>query len=684
MQLLQEALGASQDVQIEDIRLTKSQVVASLRADTKHDWQSARMVVFIRDIKKRLKRSKGKVLVFDESQMVLEVVSNALHANWINHLFIHGSISQADRLAYRDTFKDPESTPRVLLMTSKCGGTGLNGLTVANKCYFITRMLSPAERAQCKARIVRNGNDFNCEVIDFFTNDSIERRTDIITDEKDGKAVRMLDPNKVSAKKRDELCTWDTFERFQKKITFLAVGKKKIAARRGSERASADGNESVSDIPYFSDTTEDDETNPDEERRDAYYGSEDGTSETTYSDAPRSDAPSSDARSSDSDGESPESDTIDDVKEETDLGSHSNPRFSGDGRGTRFTGDPRYRRLRPEDDNEETVYDGDYERGIPRKGNAVPRKGKAVPRKGNAVPRNLQRHPRSYRRRTDLDDRSEDDGPPSAPPTFHRHQHSQYSSDHDRLHWARSQLQIGRHPQIQQPHLNTQYQMGMYQETQQPRTSTNVAGWDGQYHGQSQMTQDPQASYGNTSFRPQAPYPGFPYSPSPNSVTGDGQSTSMRPVYHVPDNAADTGASWIQRPIDQSGDTPAQYGSSTLGYQPTGDPGTIHYNTPFALGNGSFSYNQNPNNHVSPQYTNMAEFGVPTNNTSSSFGFNQMGNNYTYRPNPDVLDPNFDGFTDPRVGPYGNNQTSNNHHNHSNPNANNAGGSRERDSEPDL
>jgi hypothetical protein len=93
-----DVLGAELGVKLDDIdyRPTKGQALSMLRTDIKDNWQSARMDLFIQDFTKRLIVFKGKILVFDESQRVLEVASIALSANAIDHSSSMETLSKAN------------------------------------------------------------------------------------------------------------------------------------------------------------------------------------------------------------------------------------------------------------------------------------------------------------------------------------------------------------------------------------------------------------------------------------------------------------------------------------------------------------------------------------------------------------------------------------------------------------
>ena len=69
---------------------------------------------------------------------------------------------------------DP-SAPRVLLLSLRAGGVGLN-LTAANRCYMMDPWWSFAVEAQAIDRVHRMGQSKEVEVVRFVTKESIEGR----------------------------------------------------------------------------------------------------------------------------------------------------------------------------------------------------------------------------------------------------------------------------------------------------------------------------------------------------------------------------------------------------------------------------------------------------------------------------------------------------------------------------
>lgn len=98
-----------------------------------------------------------KVLVFSSFTSMLDLISYSLTS--VNFPFkfvqIDGSTSGPMRTSLLKQFKTDPST-RVLLMTYKVGGEGLN-LTEANNCIFMEPWWNDAVHSQALARVYRNG-----------------------------------------------------------------------------------------------------------------------------------------------------------------------------------------------------------------------------------------------------------------------------------------------------------------------------------------------------------------------------------------------------------------------------------------------------------------------------------------------------------------------------------------------
>lgn len=121
----------------------------------------------------------SKAVVFSQFTSFLDLISPQLKKHGFEHLRFDGTMSQKVRAQVIRTFNaenasDP-SAPRVLLLSLRAGGVGLN-LTAANHCYMMDPWWSFAVEAQAIDRVHRMGQTQTVQVVRFVTKDSIEGR----------------------------------------------------------------------------------------------------------------------------------------------------------------------------------------------------------------------------------------------------------------------------------------------------------------------------------------------------------------------------------------------------------------------------------------------------------------------------------------------------------------------------
>jgi DNA repair protein RAD5 len=120
-----------------------------------------------------------KSVVFSQFTSFLDLISPQLTRHNIYHLRFDGTMSQKIRTGVLRTFNaenasDP-SAPRVLLLSLRAGGVGLN-LTAANRVFMMDPWWSFAVEAQAIDRVHRMGQTQKVEVIRFVVKESIEGR----------------------------------------------------------------------------------------------------------------------------------------------------------------------------------------------------------------------------------------------------------------------------------------------------------------------------------------------------------------------------------------------------------------------------------------------------------------------------------------------------------------------------
>lgn len=120
-----------------------------------------------------------KSVVFSQFTSFLDLISPQLTRHNIHHLRFDGTMSQKIRAGVLRAFNaenasDP-SAPRVLLLSLRAGGVGLN-LTAANRVFMMDPWWSFAVEAQAIDRVHRMGQTQKVEVIRFVVRESIEGR----------------------------------------------------------------------------------------------------------------------------------------------------------------------------------------------------------------------------------------------------------------------------------------------------------------------------------------------------------------------------------------------------------------------------------------------------------------------------------------------------------------------------
>ncbi|AFZ16801.1 DEAD/DEAH box helicase [Allocoleopsis franciscana] len=98
-------------------------------------------------------------------------------------LFLYGSTKKQQREEMVDRFQNDPEGPRILLLSLKAGGTGLN-LTRANHVFHVDRWWNPAVENQATDRAFRIGQTRNVQVHKFVCNGTLEERINDIIESK--------------------------------------------------------------------------------------------------------------------------------------------------------------------------------------------------------------------------------------------------------------------------------------------------------------------------------------------------------------------------------------------------------------------------------------------------------------------------------------------------------------------
>ncbi len=107
-------------------------------------------------------------------------------------LFLHGSTKKQQREEIIDRFQNDPDGPRILILSLKAGGTGLN-LTRANHVFHVDRWWNPAVENQATDRAFRIGQTRNVQVHKFVCTGTLEERINEIMESKKQLAEQTVD-----------------------------------------------------------------------------------------------------------------------------------------------------------------------------------------------------------------------------------------------------------------------------------------------------------------------------------------------------------------------------------------------------------------------------------------------------------------------------------------------------------
>ncbi|MBI4448737.1 DEAD/DEAH box helicase [Candidatus Woesearchaeota archaeon] len=146
----------------------------------------------LRDLILQIVASGESCLIFSQYQeMGALLYKNLKKELGIPIFFIHGGVSRKDRDKAVAEFQADDATPKMMILSLKAGGTGLN-LTRATQVIHFDRWWNPAVENQATDRAYRIGQKSNVFVHKFVTKGTIEERIETILTKKSDLADSML------------------------------------------------------------------------------------------------------------------------------------------------------------------------------------------------------------------------------------------------------------------------------------------------------------------------------------------------------------------------------------------------------------------------------------------------------------------------------------------------------------
>jgi SNF2 family DNA or RNA helicase len=138
-------------------------------------------------------------LVFTQYAVMGRLLADHLNRTLgIERLLLDGSTPIPDREKVVDRFQLDDGTPRVLVLSLRAGGLGLN-LTRANHVFHFDRWWNPAVEDQASDRAHRIGQTRVVQVHRMICAGTIEERIDQLIDAKRGLAEQIVDRGVESA-----------------------------------------------------------------------------------------------------------------------------------------------------------------------------------------------------------------------------------------------------------------------------------------------------------------------------------------------------------------------------------------------------------------------------------------------------------------------------------------------------
>ena len=140
-----------------------------------------------------------KILVFSQFTSALKNIEKNLQGEEISYLYLDGSISGKDRLNLVKKFNEDDSI-KVFLISLKAGGVGLN-LTSSNVVIHFDPWWNPAIENQATDRAHRFGQKNMVEVIKLISKGTIEEKILLLQEDKKELIESLMDEKEMDGKK---------------------------------------------------------------------------------------------------------------------------------------------------------------------------------------------------------------------------------------------------------------------------------------------------------------------------------------------------------------------------------------------------------------------------------------------------------------------------------------------------
>jgi SNF2 family DNA or RNA helicase len=129
-----------------------------------------------------IKEEGSKMLIFTQFTEMGDILSNMLSTAGERVMFLHGGLSRKSRDEIVTAFQD-QPLPRILILSIKAGGTGLN-LTAATHVIHYDLWWNPAVEQQATDRAFRIGQKHKVTVHRLITQHTLEEKIDALIQSK--------------------------------------------------------------------------------------------------------------------------------------------------------------------------------------------------------------------------------------------------------------------------------------------------------------------------------------------------------------------------------------------------------------------------------------------------------------------------------------------------------------------
>lgn len=154
--------------------LSRSSCISQIKRD-ENFIEYCGKVTILRTLMRNLKKTDEKLVLVSYYTQTLDLLETICNMEGLKFLRLDGTISTSARSKVIDQFNTPTDNSKVLLLSAKAGGVGLN-LPGASRLVLFDSDWNPASDMQAMARIWREGQKRNVYIYRLLTTGTIEEK----------------------------------------------------------------------------------------------------------------------------------------------------------------------------------------------------------------------------------------------------------------------------------------------------------------------------------------------------------------------------------------------------------------------------------------------------------------------------------------------------------------------------